>query len=59
MDCWLALRGNQTLPLRMRQHDMGRRIMVARRKDVPRVYYPTPSHPQHELACRRIAASAA
>jgi cystathionine beta-lyase/cystathionine gamma-synthase len=58
MDCWLALRGIKTLPLRMRQHDTnGRRIAewLAGRKDVPTVYYPgLPSHPQHELACRQM-----
>jgi len=58
MDCWLALRGIKTLPLRMRQHDRnGRRVAewLAGRKDVPKVYYPgLPSHPQHELACRQM-----
>jgi cystathionine beta-lyase/cystathionine gamma-synthase len=58
MDCWLALRGIKTLPLRMRQHDAnGRRVAdwLARRKDVSRLYYPgLPSHPQHELACRQM-----
>jgi cystathionine beta-lyase/cystathionine gamma-synthase len=58
MDCWLALRGIKTLPLRMRQHDAtGRRIAewLARRTDVTRLYYPgLPSHPQHELACRQM-----
>jgi cystathionine beta-lyase/cystathionine gamma-synthase len=58
MDCWLALRGIKTLPLRMRQHDAnGRRIAewLAGRKDVPKVYYPgLPSHPQHKLACRQM-----
>ena len=58
MDCWLALRGIKTLPLRMRQHDAnGRRIAgwLAGRKDVPKVYYPgLPSHPQHDLACRQM-----
>jgi cystathionine gamma-lyase len=58
MDCWLALRGIKTLPLRMRQHDTnGRRIAewLAGRKDVPKVYYPgLPAHPQHELACRQM-----
>jgi cystathionine beta-lyase/cystathionine gamma-synthase len=58
MDCWLALRGVKTLPLRMRQHDTnGRRVAewLASRKDIPRVYYPgLPSHPQHELACRQM-----
>ena len=59
MDCWLALRGIKTLPLRMRQHDTnGRRVAewLAGRTDVPRVYYPgLPSHPQHELACRQMS----
>jgi cystathionine beta-lyase/cystathionine gamma-synthase len=59
MDCWLALRGIKTLPLRMRQHDAnGRRVAdwLARRKDVSRLYYPgLPSHPQHELACRQMS----
>jgi cystathionine beta-lyase/cystathionine gamma-synthase len=58
MDCWLALRGLKTLPLRMRQHDTsGRRIAewLTQRRDVTRVYYPgLPAHPQHELACRQM-----
>ena len=58
MDCWLALRGIKTLPIRMRQHDAnGRRVAewLASRKDLQRVYYPgLPSHPQHELACRQM-----
>ena len=43
MDCWLALRGIKTLPLRMRQHDAnGRRVAewLARRRDVVKLYYP-------------------
>jgi cystathionine beta-lyase/cystathionine gamma-synthase len=58
MDCWLALRGIKTLPLRMRQHDAnGRRVAewLGRRSDVTKLYYPgLPSHPQHELACRQM-----
>ncbi len=58
MDCWLALRGTKTLPLRMRQHDQnGRRVALwlADRGDVRALYYPgLPSHPQHELACRQM-----
>jgi len=58
MDCWLALRGIKTLPLRMRQHDAnGRRIAewLGHRSDVAKLYYPgLPSHPQHELACRQM-----
>jgi cystathionine gamma-lyase len=59
MDCWLALRGTKTLPLRMRQHDAaGRRIAewLTHQPTVSRVYYPgLPSHPQHELACRQMS----
>jgi cystathionine gamma-lyase len=59
MDCWLALRGIKTLPLRMRQHDAnGRRIAewLSRQSTVTKVYYPgLPSHPQHELACRQMS----
>jgi cystathionine beta-lyase/cystathionine gamma-synthase len=58
-DCWLALRGIKTLPLRMRAHDAnGRRIAewLERRAGVQRVYYPgLPSHPQHDLACRQMS----
>ena len=58
MDCWLALRGIKTLPLRMRQHDAnGRRIAqrLSGRPEIARLYYPgLPSHPQHELACRQM-----
>ncbi|MGH7535794.1 MAG: cystathionine gamma-synthase [Gemmatimonadales bacterium] len=59
MDCWLALRGIKTLPLRMRQHDAtGRRIAdwLTRRPEVRKLYYPgLPSHPQHDLACRQMS----
>ncbi|HYF38085.1 MAG TPA: cystathionine gamma-synthase [Gemmatimonadales bacterium] len=59
MDCWLALRGIKTLPLRMRQHDInGRRIAewLTRQRMVTKVYYPgLPSHPQHEIACRQMS----
>jgi len=59
MDCFLALRGTKTLPLRMRQHDANGRVVaqwLAERKDVQRVYYPgLPSHPQHELAKRQMS----
>jgi len=58
-DCWLALRGIKTFPLRMRQHDAnGRRIAawLTTNPRVRQVYYPgLPSHPQHELACRQMA----
>ena len=58
MDCWLALRGVKTLPLRMRQHDAnGRRIAdwIVQRKVATKMYYPgDPGHPQHELARRQM-----
>jgi cystathionine beta-lyase/cystathionine gamma-synthase len=58
MDCWLALRGIKTLPLRMRQHDANGRAVAAwltRRPEVRALYYPgLPSHPQHDLACRQM-----
>ena len=59
MDCWLALRGIKTLPLRMRQHDAnGRRVAqwLSGRRDITKLYYPgLPSHPQHDLACRQMS----
>jgi len=59
MDCWLALRGTKTLPLRMKQHDAnGRRIAdwLAGHKAVEKLYYPgLATHPQHELARRQMS----
>ncbi|HXG45355.1 MAG TPA: cystathionine gamma-synthase [Gemmatimonadales bacterium] len=59
MDCWLALRGVKTLPLRMRQHDLNGRTVaewLTRHPRVTRVYYPgLPSHPQHALARRQMS----
>ena len=59
MDCFLALRGTKTLPLRMHQHDANGRAVakwLVERKDIQRVYYPgLPSHPQHELAKRQMS----
>ena len=59
MDCWLALRGLKTLPLRMRQHDAnGRRIAawLAERRDLSALYYPgLETHPQYELARRQMS----
>lgn len=58
-DCWLAVRGIKTLPLRMRQHDANGRAVaewLSRHPAVQKVYYPgLPSHPQHELACRQMS----
>lgn len=59
MDCWLALRGIKTLPLRMRQHDAnGRHVAqwLAEQPDVRKLYYPgLTSHPQHDLARRQMS----
>jgi cystathionine beta-lyase/cystathionine gamma-synthase len=58
LDCWLALRGTKTLPLRMERHDAnGRRLAawLAEHPAVRRVHYPgLPDHPQHELARRQM-----
>lgn len=57
-DCWLALRGIKTLPLRMRQHEASAGRIAAwldQRPDVEQVYYPgLESHPQHQLAKRQM-----
>ena len=57
-DCWLALRGIKTLPLRMRQHDLNGRAIaqwLSTRPEVKHLYYPgLPTHPQHDLACRQM-----
>jgi cystathionine gamma-lyase len=59
-DCWLAVRGIKTLPLRMRAHcESGLHLAtwLAGRKDVQKVYYPgLPDHPQFELARRQMSA---
>jgi cystathionine beta-lyase/cystathionine gamma-synthase len=58
LDCWLALRGIKTLPVRMRQHDTAGRVLAAWLSQHPavcRVYYPgLPSHEQYKLACRQM-----
>jgi len=58
-DCWLALRGTKTLPLRMKQHDASGRAIaqwLTTHPKVQRVYYPgLTSHPQHELAKRQMS----
>ncbi len=59
MDCWLALRGVKTLPLRMRRHDENGRTIadwLSQQSSVRKLYYPgLPSHPQHELARRQMS----
>jgi len=57
-DCWLVLRGIQTLPLRMRKHEenaMAVASYLQRHKAVSRVFYPgIESHPGHEIAKRQM-----
>lgn len=57
-DCWLALRGIKTLPLRMRAHCESALTLatwLAARRDVQHVYYPgLPDHPQYALAQRQM-----
>jgi cystathionine gamma-lyase/cystathionine beta-lyase len=57
-DCWLVLRGLETLPIRMKQHQENA-ITVANylmgHPAIKRVYYPgLDSHPGHELAKRQM-----
>jgi cystathionine beta-lyase/cystathionine gamma-synthase len=51
-DCWLALRGIKTLPLRMEYHNANAmKVATFLENQGHRVIYPgLPSHPQHELA---------
>lgn len=58
-DCWLTLRGINTLPLRVRAQSQNA-LLVARFLDnhraVERVLYPgLPAHPGHEIAVRQMA----
>ena len=57
-DCWLALRGIKTLPLRMQKHDQNGRAIadwLAGHPKVKKLYYPgLPTHPQHDLARRQM-----
>ncbi len=57
-DCWLVLRGIETLSVRMRQHEANA-LAVARYLEaqpaVKRVFYPgLESHPGHEIARRQM-----
>lgn len=59
-DCWLVLRGMQTLPWRMRAHSENAlavaRFLAAHPK-VERVDYPgLPTHPSHDVAARQMSA---
>jgi len=57
-DCWLVLRGIETLPVRMRQHEANARAIanhLNKHKAVKRVYYPgLPTHPGHDTAKRQM-----
>ncbi|MBA7712512.1 Cystathionine beta-lyase [subsurface metagenome] len=57
-DCWLVLRGIETLPVRMRQHEANAIAVANYLKGHPavkRVFYPgLDSHPGHEIAKRQM-----
>ncbi len=59
LDCWLALRGVKTLPLRMARSEASARELaawLAGRPEVRAVHYPgLPDHPQHDLAARQMS----
>ena len=59
-DCWLVLRGVQTLPWRMRAHSenaMKVATFLSEHPKVERVDYPgLPSHPSHAAAARQMSA---
>jgi cystathionine beta-lyase/cystathionine gamma-synthase len=57
-DCWLVLRGIETLPVRMKQHEQNA-IAVAeylqQHPAVKKVYFPgLASHPGHEIALKQM-----
>ena len=57
-DCWLVLRGIETLPVRMRQHEENAIAVANYLRGLPsvkRVFYPgLESHPGHEIARRQM-----
>jgi len=57
-DCWLVLRGIQTLPVRMKQHEENAAAVadyLEGHSAVNRVFYPgLDSHPGHEIARRQM-----
>jgi cystathionine gamma-synthase len=59
-DCWLTLRGLETLPCRMRVHAENAALVadfLKGRADVETVHYPgLPDHPGHATAARQMAA---
>ncbi len=56
--CWLARRGLQTMPLRVRQQSANALALaerLTRHPAVERVYYPgLPEHPGHDIATRQM-----
>jgi cystathionine beta-lyase/cystathionine gamma-synthase len=57
-DCWLTLRGLQTLELRMQRHAENAEAIARALRDHPlvsRVYHPgLPGHPGHQIAARQM-----
>jgi len=57
-DCWLVLRGIETLPVRMKQHEANAFAVanyLKRHPSVNKVFYPgLKSHPGHEIAKRQM-----
>jgi cystathionine gamma-lyase/cystathionine beta-lyase len=57
-DCWLVLRGIETLPIRMRQHEKNAFAIANYLKEhaaVKKIYYPgLESHPGHDIARRQM-----
>jgi cystathionine gamma-synthase len=59
-DCWLSMRGIETLPVRMRAHCENAACIAQFLKQHPKVeavHYPgLPGHPGHEIAARQMSA---
>ncbi len=57
-DCWLVLRGIETLPLRVRQHEKNATAVAGYLSEHPavkKVYYPgLAAHPGHDIAARQM-----
>lgn len=57
-DCWLVLRGIETLPVRMKRHEENATAVaryLTQHPTVKKVYYPgLVSHPGHEIARRQM-----
>lgn len=57
-NAWVVMKGLETLDLRVhRQSENALKVATFLETRVPRLLYPAlPSHPQHELACKQMAA---